>query len=156
MNNPAPADVNVSATVVNCISRERDDHGITGCNTADRGAGRVSEGSVGDVMPMCIFVICIAFVMITFSDCVRLIGVKTAVSQISRQYILRMETYGYLTSGDRDRMVDALTEAGLKDITLGGTDTAEVGYGNEIVLEITGHTEDGYEIREFRTSTAKY
>ena len=67
-----------------------------------------------------------------------------------------METYGYLTSGDRDRMVDALTEAGLKDITLGGTDTAEVGYGNEIVLEITGHTEDGYEIREFRTSTAKY
>ena len=107
-------------------------------------------------MPMCIFVICIAFVMITFSDCVRVIGIKTMVSQISRQYILRMETYGYLTTEDRVAMVDALSEAGLKGISLGDTDTAEVGYGNEIVLEITGHTEDGYEIREFRTSTAKY
>ena len=107
-------------------------------------------------MPMCIFVICIAFVMITFSDCVRVIGIKTTVSQISRQYILRMETYGYLTTEDRVAMVDALSEAGLKGISLGDTDTAEVGYGNEIVLEIKGHTDDGYEIREFRTSTAKY
>ena len=114
------------------------------------------EGNIGDVMPMCIFVICIAFIMISFSDCVRVIGIKTTVSQISRQYILRMETYGYLTPGDKSLMMDALSDAGLEDISLGSTDMAEVGYGNEIVLEIMGRTEDGYEIREFRTSIAKY
>ena len=115
-----------------------------------------NDGSVGDVMPMCIFVICIAFVMISFADCVRLINVKASVSQVSRQYILKMETYGYLTEGDRDNLIDSLAEAGLTNISLAGTDMSEVGYGNEIKLYISGSTEEGYEIREFRTSTAKY
>ena len=115
-----------------------------------------NDGSVGDVMPMCIFVICIAFVMISFADCVRLINVKASVSQLSRQYILKMETYGYLTENDRDDLVRSLAESGLENITLAGTDLNEVGYGNEIKLYISGSAEGGYEIREFRTSTAKY
>ena len=115
-----------------------------------------NPGSVGDVMPMCIFVICIAFVMISFADCVRAINVKSSVSQISRQYILKMETYGYLTGDDRDELTSALSGAGLENISLEGTDMAEVGYGNTISLYIKGTTEDGYEIKEFRTSTAKY
>ncbi len=115
-----------------------------------------NDGSVGDVMPMCIFVICIAFVMISFADCVRLINVKASVSQLSRQYILKMETYGYLTENDRDDLVRSLAESGLENISLAGTDLNEVGYGNEIKLYISGSAEGGYEIREFRTSTAKY
>ena len=115
-----------------------------------------SPGSVGDVMPMCIFVICIAFVMISFADCVRVINVKSSVSQISRQYILKMETYGYLTGDDKDDLVSALSDAGLDNISLAGTDMSEVGYGNKISLYIYGTTEAGYEISEFRTSTAKY
>ena len=123
---------------------------------SDRTITGKNDGSVGDVMPMCIFVICIAFVMISFADCVRLINVKASVSQISRQYILKMETYGYLTDGDRDGLVDSLAETGLRNISLAGTDMSEVGYGNEIKLYISGSTEEGYEIREYRTSTAKY
>ena len=122
----------------------------------DINAAEKNDGSVGDVMPMCIFVICIAFVMISFANCVRLINVKASVSQVSRQYILKMETYGYLTEGDRAGLMDLLSETGLKDISLAGTDMAEVGYGNEIKLYISGFTEEGYEIREYRTSTAKY
>ena len=118
--------------------------------------GLKSPGSVGDVMPMCIFVICIAFVMISFADCVRVINVKSSVSQISRQYILKMETYGYLTGEDRDDLVSALSGVGLENISLAGTDMSEVGYGNKISLYIHGTTEAGYEINEFRTSTAKY
>ena len=117
---------------------------------------RRNEGGVGDVMPMCIFAICIAFVMISFADCVRLINVKSSVSQISRQYILKMETYGYLTEDDKEGLVKSLSDTGLESISLAGTDMAEVGYGNEIKLYISGTTEDGYEIKEFRTSTAKY
>lgn len=116
----------------------------------------LSPGSVGDVMPMCIFVICIAFVMISFADCVRLINVKASVSQVARQYILRMETYGYLTENDKEALMKNLADKGLTGVSLAGTDTSEVGYGNEIRLYIDGFTEDGYEIREFRTSTAKY
>ncbi len=117
---------------------------------------RSEKGSVGDMLPMFVFVVAIAFVMISFADCVRLISVKTSVSQISREYILRMETYGYLTAEDARSVREALGNAGLKDVSLAGTNMTEVGYGNEIVLKISGHTEDGYEIREFRTSTAKY
>ena len=116
----------------------------------------LSPGSVGDVMPMCIFVICIAFVMISFANCVRLINVKASVSQVARQYILRMETYGYLTENDKEALMRNLADTGLTGVSLAGTDTSEVGYGNEIRLYIDGFTEDGYEIREFRTSTAKY
>ena len=84
------------------------------------------------------------------------INVKSSVSQISRRYILKMETYGYLTGEDRNDLVSALSDAGLENISLEGTDMSEVGYGNKISLYIHGTTEDGYEINEFRTSTAKY
>jgi len=114
------------------------------------------KGSIGDVMPMGIFVICIAFVMISFADCVRVINVRSSVSQISREYILKMETDGFLTDADKGELLASLTDAGISDISLGSTDMSEVGYGNEIRLEIRGKTEDGYEISEFRTSTAKY
>ena len=117
---------------------------------------RCDRGSIGDVMPMGIFVICIAFVFVSFADCVRMVNVKSSVSQISRHYILRMETIGYLTPEDADGLVSELSDAGLREISLGNTDTSEVGYGNAIRLEIKGVTEDGYEITEFRTSTAKY
>ena len=115
-----------------------------------------SPGSMGDVMPMGLFVICIAFVFVSFANCVRIINVKSSVSQISRKYILRMETCGYLTGPDKEDMCDELAMAGLETLSLGDTDMNRVGYGNPIKLEIRGMTEDGYEISEYRTSTAKY
>jgi hypothetical protein len=113
-------------------------------------------GSIGDVMPMGMFVICIAIVFVSFADCVRIVNIKSSVSQISRRYILRMETVGYLTPGDSETLMKELGDAGLGVISLGNTDTSEVGYGNPVRLEIRGFTEDGYEISEYRTSTAKY
>ncbi len=117
---------------------------------------RCNRGSIGDVMPMGLFVVCIAFVFVSFAECVRIVNVKSSVSQISRRYILRMETVGYLTHEDADGLVSELSDAGLRDISLGNTDTSEVGYGNPVRLEIKGVTEGGYEIAEYRTSTAKY
>lgn len=114
------------------------------------------RGNIGDVMPMGIFVICIAIVFASFADCVRVVNIKSAVSQISRRYILRMETVGYLTPEDRNGLLEELSYAGLEEISLGNTDISEVGYGNSIKLEINGVTEEGYEIAEYRTSTAKY
>ncbi|MBO4608387.1 MAG: hypothetical protein J5696_00800 [Lachnospiraceae bacterium] len=114
------------------------------------------DGSVGDVMPMGLFVICIAIVFVSFAECVRTVNIKSSVSQISRRYILRMETVGYLTPDDSAMLFEELGETGLHEISLGNTDTSEVGYGNPVRLEIRGFTEDGYEISEYRTSTAKY
>ena len=119
-------------------------------------AFKKNSGSVGDVMPMGLFVICIAVVFVSFADCVRIVNVKSSVSQISRRYILRMETVGYLDQADREGLIRELHDTGLYEISLGNTDTAEVGYGNPVKLEIRGYTEDGYEISEYRTSTAKY
>lgn len=115
-----------------------------------------NSGSVGDFMPMCIFVICIAFILVSFADCVRLINVKSTVSQISREYILKMESRGCLEDADIIELLDALSGGGLRDVSLGRTDVNAVGYGNRIRLEIYGRTDDGYEISEYRTSTAKY
>lgn len=119
-------------------------------------AFKKNSGSVGDVLPMGLFVICIAVVFVSFADCVRIVNVKSSVSQISRRYILRMETVGYLDQADREGLIRELHDTGLYEISLGNTDTAEVGYGNPVKLEIRGYTEDGYEISEYRTSTAKY
>lgn len=100
-----------------------------------------------------------------------LLQCKIDINQIARQYILRMETVGYLTADDRNEMVDKLTELGVTDISLAGTTTVPVEYGSDIHLKFTGnlHYEkieipellspvmsvDVIPIREERESTAK-
>ncbi|MCM1342207.1 MAG: hypothetical protein NC246_00060 [Muribaculaceae bacterium] len=94
--------------------------------------------------------------MLSYMDNVWLIHQKTAVSQIARQYILRMETVGYLTEEDRIRLGRELAGAGVTELELEGTTLSPVTYGDIITLEIRGKLEGEYDFEEKRISTAKH
>ena len=65
--------------------------------------------------------------MVTASN----IDKSSALNQVTRKYMLRMEADGYLTEENRAAMVTEFQELGVEGVTLTGTDLTDVGYGNE-------------------------
>ena len=64
--------------------------------------------------------------------------IRDNIDVVAREYILRMETQGYLTPEAKQQLIDALMEVGVTDISLEGTTEAEVEYGEQILLCISG------------------
>ena len=72
--------------------------------------------------------------MVTASN----IDKSSALNQVTRKYILRMETDGYLTQENRTSMVSELQTLGVEGVDLTGTSLTDVGYGNQVILRVTG------------------
>ena len=106
------------------------------------------EGSIGDLMAAGLCMLAMTVVMLSYLESARMIQQKTAAGQIARKYILRMETVGTLTDADRAALWGG--------ITLDGTTTWQVDYGEPVVLQIQGTLGSGYEFTEKRVSTAKH
>lgn len=117
---------------------------------------RREKGSIGDLMSAGICMLAMTVLMLSYMDNVWLIHRKTEVSQIARQYILKMETVGYLTEADRIRLGQELSGAGVTQLELDGTTLSPVEYGDIITLEIRGKLEGQYDFEEKRISTAKH
>ena len=91
---------------------------------------------------------------------------------IAREYILAMESKGYLTAADQALLVEDLKDLGVTNINLQGTTITPVGYGQTVVLSVTGKIksdkitgmqsdwsfmrEDDYDFKIYYKSTAKY
>jgi len=100
-------------------------------------------------------ILAMTVVMLAYMDNVQLIQQKMEVSQLARQYILRMETVGYLTPPDRTVLTSQLQEIGVSEIDYEGTTMSAVGYGEAVVLQIKGKLREEYDFTEKRVSTAK-
>ena len=114
------------------------------------------EGSIGDLMAAGLCMLAMTVVMLSYLESARMIQQKTAAGQIARKYILRMETVGTLTDADRAALWGELEAAGITGITLDGTTTWQVDYGEPVALQIQGTLGSGYEFTEKRVSTAKH
>ncbi len=117
---------------------------------------RREQGNVGDVMMMGLMVLAMAVVMMTFLDLIQLVQKKTDVRQISRQYLLEMETVGYLPADSAEELRKDLEELGAEEISLDGSTLRQAAFGEVITLKISGKLGGSYEFCEVRTSTAKY
>ncbi|MBQ8119115.1 MAG: hypothetical protein IJ147_13820 [Lachnospiraceae bacterium] len=113
-------------------------------------------GTVANIMVTGIFILSMTVLMIAFLDDMHLIQQKMEVNQIIRRYILRMETTGYLDDADRAGLLTELSEQEVAEIDLGGTTIDQVGYGERIVLEVSGKLGGQYAFWEKKSSTAKY
>ncbi|MBO5461184.1 MAG: hypothetical protein J5983_05265, partial [Ruminococcus sp.] len=80
----------------------------------------------------------LAVMLIFFSGWMANISARDNVYQLSRRYILQMEAEGCLNSSLESRLRSDLATAGMSNVSLSGTTTSEVDYGNVIVLKITG------------------
>jgi len=92
------------------------------------------------VMLLNMIVVC-AFLVIIFGAFAG-ISDKWGMRQIAREYTLIMETEGYLKPEDQANLISELEIYGLYNISLSGTTTSEVEYGDRIYLKISGTYDD--------------
>ena len=130
-----------------------------------------SKGSLLDFLTVIVTIFAMAALVMVFFNLSELMIIRMNVSQITRKYILRMETKGFLDVVDQDSLVNERQELGIRDIDLSGSTMAPVAYGETIVLSVKGSLlgnmleDDGgwpdefvqkkYDVEEKRMSTAK-
>ena len=79
---------------------------------------------------------------------------KWGMRQVAREYMLIMETEGYLNATDQAALKAELESYGLYNISFSGTTTREVDYGERIYLCISGTYDDN--ILSFTGAISKY
>lgn len=84
-----------------------------------------------NMVVMCAFLVIIFGAFSGISD-------KWGMRQTAREYMLIMETEGYLPVADQTALIAELESYGLDNISLGGTTMREVNYGDRIYLKISG------------------
>lgn len=134
--------------------------------------GRKSKGNVMDLVTIGITILAMSIVVMAYLECSGLMMKKLEISQVSRRYILKMETLGYLNEQDRQEMIAELTNLGMQGIDISGSTLQQVQYGDTIVLRIkgtigartienakgvwdAGFVAKQFMVEEFRASTAK-
>ena len=80
---------------------------------------------------LCAFLVIILGAFAGISD-------KWQMRQVAREYMLLMETEGFLNSEDQAAMIAELEACGLYDIDISGKTVSEVEYGDRIFLNISG------------------
>ena len=115
-----------------------------------------APGNIGDLLTMGLFVLAMAVLMVQFLNGTHLIQSKSGVSQLCRQYLLSMETRGYLDSGEEAMLLEDLRQLGVENADLSGTTRSPVPFGSVITLQIRGTLGGNNEFTEVRASTAKY
>lgn len=96
------------------------------------------KGNLINLFPPILTIMALAVMLIFFTGWMANISARDNVYQLSRRYILRMETEGCLDSTLESSLRTDLANAGMSNISLTGTTTSEVDYGNVIVLKISG------------------
>lgn len=82
-----------------------------------------------NIVFMCAFLLIIIASFKSIND-------KMMARQVMREYMLLMETEGYLKSGDEANLKNDLQQVGLTSIDLSGTTRAKVSYGSRIYLKV--------------------
>lgn len=125
-----------------------------------------------DLLAIGITILAMSVVVMAYLECSALMMKKLEISQVSRNYILKMETMGYLDESGRQQLLSELQLLGLQNIDISGTTLQPVDYGENIILNIKGTIrgrtigmgeriwkegfhETSYTVEEKRMSTAK-
>lgn len=93
--------------------------------------------------------------------------------RIERSFLLQMEAEGYLSPSAKDALTRQLSDLGVEQLSYAGTTLSPAGYGNVVVLSVTGRIkfnniigmknlfeflrgEDTVDFKIYQKSTAKY
>ena len=103
-----------------------------------KSAWKKKKSGVGNMLSCMLGMLFLVMVMYLGLDMYARVNMAVNKSRIERTYILYMETYGYLTPEKRDRLTKELSDMGVSNISYAGTTMSMAGYGQEIVLSVTG------------------
>lgn len=104
------------------------------------------QGSMIEFVYVMVTLVVVCIICIIMMNWYSNLDKKTKIEMIGREYILRMESVGYLGEEEQANLLNDLTEQGLIDISLTGTTKDHVNYGDKILLNISG----SLEIRTFQ------
>ncbi|MCD7862782.1 MAG: hypothetical protein LUG61_04545 [Lachnospiraceae bacterium] len=96
------------------------------------------EGFLYRLLPVLLSLGVVALLVVLAAGFLQAIRERDFVDQLAREYLLIMETEGYLSAGRQEELTASLTQAGLGGISLDGTTVTEVSYGDRITLSISG------------------
>lgn len=113
------------------------------------------KGMVDDFLPIAMFVLIAAVMLFTSVNLNAAVNQKAEANSIARRYILKMETYGYLTDSALSGLASELNESGFYanssgnaitagNLDIGTTTRTDVGYGNDITLTFTVYTDNRF------------
>lgn len=113
------------------------------------------SGNIGDLLGAGLCMIAMLTLMMSCFTHMAILQKKVYLGQTARKYMLRMETVGYLESQKEKELRRELADLGITELSLEGTTTEPVPYGEVITLRIKGKLEDKMDVYETKTSTAK-
>lgn len=98
----------------------------------------MKKKAVGNMITclVCLFLMFIMLYLMLYVG--GLLRLSVEKSRIERQFMLQMETDGYLSPSVRDKLTEELAKIGVSDISLDGTTLTQAGYGNDVILSVTG------------------
>jgi hypothetical protein len=96
------------------------------------------DGSMVDFIYVIVALLILSIISILMMNWYSDMDKKTKIEMLGREYILRMETEGFLTDGDKDNLIKNLNEFGVSNISLIGTTSVPVKYGDKIILHMEG------------------
>lgn len=131
-----------------------------------------SKGNILDFLSILLMILAMSIVVTAYLECTNLMMKKLEIGQISRKYILKMESEGYLKESEKERLLQELKNVGMSGISIVGTTLQPVPYGEAVYLKIEGTVEgrvlkaseemwkegfvnDIFHVEEERMSTAK-
>ena len=97
---------------------------------------RKKRGSILKMLPVLIGIVAVSVLSLMYTAYMGIMDKREMVFQISREYLLRMETEGYLTEEAASEMISEIEKTGAVNINLAGTTLTKSEYGKEIILSI--------------------
>lgn len=97
------------------------------------------KGNVVDILPSIVLILAAILLVGTFINLYGILTINEEVKQLSRKYMLTMETMGYLDPASRTKLEQELSALNVTDIDLSGSTLTDAGYGNTITLNISCH-----------------
>lgn len=94
--------------------------------------------AIGNMLT-CLICLVVMFAVVYFAVYVgSFMRVGIEKSRIERRFMLQMETDGYLSPSVKDKLIEELARIGVSDVSLDGTTMVPAGYGNDVILSVTG------------------
>ena len=127
---------------------------------------RKQKGFVDDFLPMLIFIALSATIIFLLVNTNAAIAKKNTLNNIAREYMLRMESDGYLTanesgSNEQKKLIQELNDAGFYKTNdggrtklpvdascLAGTTYTDFGYGSKLTLHIEVYVDTYYNMTD--------
>lgn len=96
------------------------------------------KGQIFDMFSVLFTAMVVCILLVFFASWMGNLEAKDRVNMTARQYMLSMETYGYLSSDIKNDLMDNLTALGVSNIDISGTTMSAQDYGATINLCIKG------------------